>query len=79
MIVPINSISIIMINYDNNIDNADNYCRHGCVDMISPINSIIIVIIKLAYEARGPEGPALRTLGLLLADGTPTVGGGKTF
>ena len=28
----------------------------------------------LAYQAR-----ALRALGLLLADGTPTVGGGKTF
>ena len=26
-----------------------------------------------------PKGPALRALGLLLADGTPTVGGGKTF
>ena len=28
----------------------------------------------LDYQAR-----ALRALGLLLADGTPTVGGGKTF
>ena len=28
----------------------------------------------LVYQAR-----ALRALGLLLADGTPTVGGGKTF
>ena len=27
----------------------------------------------------GPKGLALRALGLLLADGTPTVGGGKTF
>ena len=36
-------------------------------------------IIKPARKARGPEGPALRALGLLLADGTPTVGGGKTF
>ena len=30
--------------------------------------------IKCSYQAR-----ALRALGLLLADGTPTVGGGKTF
>ena len=29
---------------------------------------------KVHYQAR-----ALRALGLLLADGTPTVGGGKTF
>ena len=30
--------------------------------------------IYIYYQAR-----ALRALGLLLADGTPTVGGGKTF
>ena len=30
---------------------------------------------SLSYQARC----ALRALGLLLADGTPTVGGGKTF
>ena len=32
------------------------------------------VLAKLHYQAR-----ALRAQGLLLADGTPTVGGGKTF
>ena len=36
------------------------------------------------YQARARSAPArracaLRALGLLLADGTPTVGGGKTF
>ena len=33
-----------------------------------------VVTWKIVYQAR-----ALRALGLLLADGTPTVGGGKTF
>ena len=37
------------------------------------------LIIQPAREARGPEGPALRALGLLLADGTPTGGRGENF
>ena len=32
-----------------------------------------------ARNARARRACALRALGLLLADGTPTVGGGKTF
>ena len=32
-----------------------------------------------ARSARARRARALRALGLLLADGTPTVGGGKTF
>ena len=36
-------------------------------------------IIKPAQSARAWRACALRALGLLLADGTPTVGGGKTF
>ena len=32
-----------------------------------------------ALRARARRAHALRALGLLLADGTPTVGGGKTF
>ena len=32
-----------------------------------------------AWSARARRACALRALGLLLADGTPTVGGGKTF
>ena len=32
-----------------------------------------------ARSARAQRACALRALGLLLADGTPTVGGGKTF
>ena len=39
----------------------------------------VIQIIQPEREACGPEGPALRALGLLLADGAPTVGWGKTF
>ena len=31
------------------------------------------------YRYRHYPARALRALGLLLADGTPTVGGGKTF
>ena len=36
-----------------------------------------IVCLLLCYQAR--RACALRALGLLLADGTPAVGGGKTF
>ena len=36
---------------------------------MQPVSNLMII-----YQAR-----ALRALGLLLADGTPTVGGGKTF
>ena len=34
-----------------------------------------VPLLQIIYQARR----ALRALGLLLADGTPTVGGGKTF
>ena len=42
------------------------------------------VLLTLSYQARGRSARArracaLRALGLLLADGVPTVGGGKTF
>ena len=37
------------------------------------------LVIKPAQSARARRACALRALGLLLADGTPTVGGGKTF
>ena len=43
---------------------------HGCVDKISRF---------FQARARARKACALRALGLLLADGTPTVGGGKTF
>ena len=39
---------------------------------------MVLTIIKPAREARARRTCALRALGLLLADGTPTVGGGKT-
>ena len=35
---------------------------------------LAVIAIVVVYPAR-----ALRALGLLLADGAPTVGGGKTF
>ena len=37
--------------------------------------------MSVCYPARARSGPAraLRALGLLLADGAPTVGGGKTL
>ena len=41
--------------------------------------SFPLVVIKPAREARGPEARGLRALGLLLADGAPTVGGGRLF
>ena len=41
-------------------------------------------VLEVSYQAharsaRARRACALRALGLLLADGTPTVGGGKTF
>ena len=49
-----------------------------------PGNSFPLIHLKLHYPARARSARArracaLRALGLLLADGTPTVGGGKTF
>ena len=43
---------------------------------IHPVGQLVgrLVDVTINYQAR-----ALRALGLLLADGTPTVGGGKTF
>ena len=45
--------------------------------------SYLLMQIKLysarARSTRARRACALRALGLLLADGTPTVGGGKTF
>ena len=44
------------------------------------INSIFCFIFRqLEGFAPNYQARALRALGLLLADGTPTVGGGKTF
>ena len=40
---------------------------------------IIIDYQARAQSARARRACALKALGLLLADGTPTVGGGKTF
>ena len=43
------------------------------------IRKTTAMIIKPARSAMARRACALRALGLLLADGTPTVGGGKTF
>ena len=40
----------------------------------TPGTVIELHVLAVVHQAR-----ALRALGLLLADGTPTVGGGKTF
>ena len=52
----------------------------------APIKNIKILQYSIMYyyqararSARARRACALRALGLLLADGTPTVGGGKTF
>ena len=59
---------------------------HLCQFIISFLNLQLAVragIINFcqarARSARARRACALRALGLLLADGTPTVGGGKTF
>ena len=50
--------------------------------------TVVKIVVKIAsfstsivsiFQARARRACALRALGLLLADGTPTVGGGKTF
>ena len=40
---------------------------------------VLVCYQARARSARARRACALRALGLLLADGTPTVGGGKTF
>ena len=47
------------------------------MDLVYWFVSLIVVVVVFGlfrFQTR-----ALRALGLLLADGTPTVGGGKTF
>ena len=59
----------------------------GCLDLPKPSYPPYFDQLSERYqplcperEARGPEGGcALRTLGLLLADGAPKLGWGKTF
>ena len=53
----------------NYIENNMNYIRY-IMNYIEYHYELYLIY----YQAR-----ALRALGLLLADGTPTVGGGKTF
>ena len=53
--------------------------QKNCLIFILITSVEVHVIIKPARSARARRACALRALGLLLADGTPTVGGGKTF
>ena len=51
-----------------------------CTILIKVISWFLSVSFQArAQSARARRACALRALGLLLADGTPTVGGGKTF
>ena len=43
------------------------------------ISSLMMIEVIRPARERARRACALRALGLLLADGTPTVGGGKTF
>ena len=56
------------INYDGDESNSDAVGDDCDIDYQA-----------CARSARARRACALRALGLLLADGTPTVGGGKTF
>ena len=61
---------------DQNV-NDDNHNHHWCHDVRRVRTGILMMTIThnhQFYPAR-----ALRALGLLLADGAPIVGGGKTF
>ena len=51
----------------------------SCVQPIIHSHQTKSIIIQTARERTGPKACALRALGLLLADGAPTVGRGKTF
>ena len=54
--------------------NINNWCYRLLLTKL--VNTSMI---QPAREARAQRACALRALGLLLADGAPTVGGGKTF
>ena len=57
----------------NYIENNMNYIRY-IMNYIEYHYELYLIY----YQARARRACALRALGLLLADGTPTVGGGKT-
>ena len=89
------SYSLFLFNYQFYLVLDDNrgmviakQCRpplHVSVYFVLDSNQGIIIVksYRLVGSLRGVVGccqaRALRALGLLLADGAPTVGGGKTF
>ena len=60
------NISFNLVSFDDGHSNRSKVHRHALISAK--------ITILCYYPAR-----ALRALGLLLADGAPTVGGGKTF
>ena len=78
-------LCILSINLDY-ITNADQYGpgfadvdNTGSNDNQQDYKRLVKTYQARARSARARRTCALRALGLLLADGTPTVGGGKTF
>ena len=63
----------------NYIENNMNYIRYIMNYIEYHYELYLIYYQARARSAQARSACALRALGLLLADGTPTVGGGKTF
>ena len=63
----------------NYIENNMNYIRYIMNYIEYHYELYLIYYQARARSVRARSACALRALGLLLADGTPTVGGGKTF
>ena len=51
----------------------------SCQNLAIILLIINLIRLKSIFHSRVIIQPALRALGLFLADGAPTVGGGKTF
>ena len=49
------------------------------IDIISTLYNDYVILASAFAQSIDKRACALRALGLLLADGAPTVGGGKTF
>ena len=67
-----------VLGYSGGDDNRGDDNDYGMV-VLKKITFSMIIYPARTRSARARMACALRALGLLLADGTPTVGGGKTF
>ena len=67
---------------NNMLDVGNNETSESIPSRISQVEEktgIVLDVSGMIKMCTNYQARALRALGLLLADGTPTVGGGKTF